>query len=160
MTPAIVQRNIAIAPMSAEQIASVTAVEQRAMACPQVPIKTHHVLHAGMYSRTIRIPAGVVLTGALIKIPTLVLIDGDVVVGRGDESMRITGNAVIPAGAGRKQAFITYQDTTVTMIFPTKATTVEQAEAEFTDDTDMLFSRRDPEFNTTVITGEQPCQEA
>ena len=140
--------------MSDKQIADVAAFEKQVLACPQVDIRTHHVLHAGMYSRTIMIPAGVVLTGALIKIPTLLLIDGDVLIGRGEESVHVTGNAVIPASRGRKQAFLTYEDTIVTMVFPTSATTVEQAEAEFTDDTDMLFSRRDPELNTIVITGE------
>ena len=39
--------------------------------CPQVAIQTTHHFHAGLYSRTIRIPAGVMITGALIKIPTL-----------------------------------------------------------------------------------------
>jgi len=154
MTPAVVPQGFGIAPMSAGQIANVLALEQQVLACPQLAIKTHHVLHAGLYSRTIVLPADVILTGALIKIATLLLITGDVLVSRGDVSTRVTGHAVLPASAGRKQAFMTYQDTTVTMVFPTNATTVEQAEAEFTDDTDMLFSRRDPDLNTTVITGE------
>lgn len=154
MTPALMPQGFGIAPMSAGQIANVAALEQEILACPQVAIKTHHVLHAGMYSRTILLPAGVILTGALIKIATQLLISGDVLVSRGDEAMRITGHAVLPASAGRKQAFVSYQETSVTMVFPTKATSVEQAEAEFTDETDMLFSRRDPDLNTTVITGE------
>lgn len=154
MMPAVAHRPAGIAAMSAGQIAKVSELEQRVLACPQVAIHTHHVLHAGMYSRTILLPAGHVLTGALVKIPTLLLIAGDVLVSRGDEATRITGHAVLPASAGRKQAFLTYQDTTVTMVFPTSATTIEQAEAEFTDDTDMLFSRRDPDLNTIVITGE------
>lgn len=147
-------RSAGIAPMSAGQIDNVAAFEQRVLACPQVAIHTHHVLHAGMYSRTILLPADVYLTGALVKVPTLLLISGDVLVWRGADSLHITGTVVLPASAWRKQAFRTYQDTTVTMVFPTNAATVEQAEAEFTDDTDMLASRRDPELNTIVITGE------
>lgn len=147
--------NKSIRPMSPGAITKLVEIEKQLLALPQVQIKTQHILHAGMYSRTIVIPAGVVLTGALIKIATLLTIAGDVLVSRGDdEGVRITGTAVLPASAGRKQAFITYADTTVSMVFPTKAKTVEAAEAEFTDDTGLLFSRRDPELNTIIITGE------
>lgn len=146
---------VEIAPMSVAAIANVEEMERRVLMCPQEPVKTQHVLHAGMYSRTITLLAGRILTGAVIKVATQLVINGDVLMSRGDdEGIRITGCAVIPACAGRKQAFITYADTSITMVFRTNATTVAQAEAEFTDDTDMLFSRRDPELNTTVITGE------
>jgi hypothetical protein len=155
MTQDIIQRKAGIAPMSAAAIANVQAIERNVLACPQEDIHTSHILHAGLYSRTIVIPAEFVLTGALIKIPTLLFISGDVLVSCGDNQwMHIKGRAELPARAGRKQAFITAAETSVTMIFPTKAATVEQAEAEFTDDTDILFSRRDPELNTIVITGE------
>lgn len=144
-----------IAPMSAGAIANVAALERQVLACPQTRIKTHHVLHGGLYARTILIPAGVVLTGALIKIPTLLVIAGDVLVYVGEgQRTRITGIAVIPASAGRKQAFVTYQDTSISMVFPTRSTNVEQAEAEFTDDVALLFSRRDADLNTEIITGE------
>lgn len=49
---------------------------------------------------------------------------------------------------------MTYAETTVTMIFPTAAKTIEQAEEEFTDDTDKLFSRSNPSRNEVIITGE------
>lgn len=151
----IIDRQASIPPMSPQAVANVAALEKQLLELPQVEIHTRHVLHGGMYARTILIPAGVVLTGALIKLPTLLMISGDVLVSRGEEEgIRIAGSAVIPASAGRKQAFVTYQDTSVSMVFPTLATSVEQAEAEFTDDTDLLFSRRDPQTNTVVITGE------
>lgn len=144
-----------IKPMAPDAIARVANLEKMILGLPQVKIHTHHVIHAGMYARTIVIPAGVVLTGALVKRPTLLMVIGDVLVSRGDEEgVRITGSAVIPASAGRKQVFIAHADTTVTMVFPTQATTIEQAESEFTDDTDMLMSRRDPETNNVIITGE------
>lgn len=155
MNNLVAQTQFAITPMTPDAIARVAALEQRVLALPQIPIHTQHVLHAGMYARTITIPAGVVLTGALVKRATLLVVSGDVIVSRGDdEGLRITGVAVLPASAGRKQAFATYADTTVTMVFPTSAATVEEAEAEFTDDTELLFSRRDPALNTIIITGE------
>lgn len=144
-----------IAPMTPSAIARVREFEQFNLAQPQIAIHTHHVLHAGLYSRSIVIPAEAILTGALVKIPTLLTISGDVLVSRGDDvGLRITGTTVLPASAGRKQVFATYAETVVTMIFPTNATTIEEAEAEFTDDTELLFSRRDPDLNTIIITGE------
>lgn len=151
----LVPDQFSIQPMTEDAIARVSKLEQKILGLPQVQIYTHHVLHAGMYARTITIPAGVVLTGALIKRPSLLVVSGDVLVSRGDDDgLRITGTAVLPASAGRKQAFVTYAETTVTMSFPTSAKTVEEAEAEFTDDTDMLMSRKDPELNSIIITGE------
>jgi hypothetical protein len=60
---------------------------------------------------------------------------------------------VIPASAGRKQVFVSRSTVTITMLFPTLARTVEEAEAEFTDEAAGLLSRRQ-DANTVVITGE------
>jgi hypothetical protein len=136
-------------------IADVRALERHVLTLPQTPIATHHVLHGRMYVRTILIPAGTVLTGALIRVPTMVIVAGDALVTLGDGgSMRLAGYHVLPASAGRKTAFVTHADTHVTMIFPTAARTVEEAEAEFTEEADGLCSRRDPASNHVVITGE------
>lgn len=144
----------AIPAMSVGAIANVAAMEKVILSLPQVKIHTWHLLHAGIYARTILIPKDIVLTGALIKIHTVLTISGDVLVNRGDaEGIRIIGVQILPAFAGRKQAFVAYEDTTVSMAFPTKAKTIEEAEAQFTDDTDLLFSRRDPDTNTIIITG-------
>lgn len=141
--------------MSCTAIDLVAAYERHNLSLPQVAIHTHHVLHAGMYARTVDLPANIVLTGALVKIPTMLVICGDVVVSNGDaEGFHVDGTAVLPASAGRKQVFVTFGRTTVTMLFATSAITVEEAEAEFTDQTDMLFSHRDPACNTIIITGE------
>jgi hypothetical protein len=118
----------------------VERIGQRIRAGEQVPIATHHVLHAGVYSRTICIPAGVALEGALIKIPTTLIICGRAVVLLGDGE------------EGRKQAYRAHADTWITMSFRTQATTVEQAEAEFTDQADQLMSRTGE--NVVVITGD------
>jgi predicted TIM-barrel fold metal-dependent hydrolase len=114
----------------------------------QIPIATHHVLHAGLYSRTITIPAGVYLTGVLVKIPTLVIVNGHCAI---SEIGVLRGNHVLPACAGRRQAYRAYEDTHVTMIFATSAKTVEEAEAEFTNETEILMSRHGCD-NTVVIT--------
>lgn len=134
--------------MTAQAVDKVRALEQRAMQLEQTPITTHHLIHAGVYARTIMIPAGVVLTGALIKRATVVTVSGDVETNAG----RITGYHVLPASAHRKQAFLAHSDTHITMSFATQAKTVEEAEAEFTDEADLLFSRSGE--NVVHITGE------
>ena len=101
--------------------------------------------------QTCFLPAGIVMTGALIKIATTLVIHGDCFVWfGGGKSQRITGYAVLPAQAGRKQAFRAVSDTHITMMFPTQAKTVPEAEREFTDEADRLA----PGVATTIITGE------
>lgn len=134
--------------MSPSAVAKVAAFEDVLLTLPQVDIATQHTLHAGMYARTVMVPAGTVMTGALIKVATLVIINGDVVVYTDMGSVHIEGYAVLSAAAGRKQAFRTNTDTHITMIFPTQATSVAEAETQFTDETDRLMSRKDGAVNT------------
>lgn len=146
----------AIPPMSPADIRRVQKLEAFLLARPQLTLPVQHVLHAGMYSRTIMVPARHMMTGALIKVPTMLVVQGDCYVTVGSEVKRITGYAVLAAAAGRKQAFRTEADTHITMIFPTEARTVEEAEREFTDDHEMLNSRRPDGVNEVVNTGVRP----
>ena len=82
--------------------------------------------------------------GALITIPTLLIMSGHATLFIGEEDVELTGYAVIPASAGRKQAIYAHADTLLTMLFPTAARTVEEAEQEFTDEPERLGSRRAP----------------
>jgi len=129
-------------------------LERELRSVPQLPIETHHVLHGGMYARTITIPAGCVLTGALIRVPTLLIIDGCVTVGVGEEAVTMRGHRVLVGSAGRKQAFLAHKDTRLTMVFATSAKTVEEAEDEFTEEAHLLLSRQPGAVNHVVITGE------
>ena len=65
---------------------------------------------------------------------------GAVVVG--DKWRFLEGYNVVPASAGRIQAYVTFTETAITMLFPSKAETKEEAEAEFTDEAADLLSRR------------------
>lgn len=147
---------VAISPslpaMSINAIAKVAQLEAISLTMPQVDIETRHVLHGGMYARSIMIPADTILTGALIKIPTILIISGDITVFIGDETLELHGYNVLPASAGRKQAFVAHTDTEMTMLFPCDAKTVEEAEKMFTDDADSLMSRHMK--NQIIITGE------
>ncbi len=129
-------------PMSTESVAVVREFENTALQLPQVKINTEHALHAGMYARTIMIPAGIVITGVQIKIPTVLIISGDALIYGDDGTTRLTGYHVTLGAVGRKQAIFALADTYLTMMFPTAANTVAEAEAEFTDEPERLGSRR------------------
>lgn len=139
--------------MTDEAIGKSREAENRMIAMPQINLPVSHALHAGMYHRTITIPAGVALTGALIKIPTLLIVDGDCEVFTGAEVATLKGHNVLQCQPHRKQVFLAHADTHLTMIFPTQATTVEESENEFTDEAAMLQSRLCNE------NGENSCQE-
>lgn len=143
----------AVPPSSPACIEAVQRITTLVKAVPQLDIVTHHSIHAGVYTRSITIPAGATLTGALIKIPTTLVISGhaSMLMGDGFEAL-VDGYVVLPAAAGRRQAYLAHTDTQVTMIFRTDAKTVEEAEREFTDETEALMSRSGE--NIVVITGE------
>jgi hypothetical protein len=128
--------------MSEVGLTKVRELESQMMHEPQVPIETSHDFHAGVYARTIMIPRGVALTGALIKIPTLLIIQGNCMVTNGEHSNLIAGYKVIAAPVNRKTAYYAYDDTHITMLFATNATDIEEAEHEFTNEADQLLSRR------------------
>lgn len=140
--------------MKREEIEKVAALEAASLRLPQIPIPVDAVLHAGMYSRTVKIPAGVTITGALIKVPTILIVDGDVTMYAGDRAVNLNGHNVLTAEAGRKQAFVARSDVYLTMMFPSSAVTLDEAEEEFTDEADMLQSRQGLlDFSS----GEQKC---
>lgn len=154
MIPAIAASLPSLASMTNEAIDKVRRLEAALSHAPQVPLKTDHVIHGGMYARTIRIPAGAMLTGALIKLPTVLVVSGECSVFTGGDTIKLRGYHVIPASAVRKQVFLAHADTDLTMLFPSKATTVEEAEAEFTDETHLLLSRQQADQDLITITGE------
>lgn len=142
---------------SVEAIAKVRSLEDRIREEKQIQFCTEHVLHGGMYSRTVRIPAGVVFTSVLIKCPTVLILNGTCDVLVGDMGVRFEGYNVIACEAGRKTAYITRTQVELTMLFPSSAKTVAEAEAQFTDEVEQLLSRTNK--NDIVIT-ESPCLES
>lgn len=147
-------QNNQILTMSDNAVERVCRLTEASTKLPQVNIETSHVIHAGMYARTIIIPEGVTLTGALIKIATLLVVSGDVLVSVGDETIELVGYNVLAASKNRKQAFFARTDTHLTMIFTSAARSIEDAESEFTDEADILLSRKNPESNQIIITEE------
>jgi len=132
-----------IAPMSVATIERVRELESLVATLPQLAIPTDHVFHAGIYARTVMVRAGAVITGVLIKIPTLLIVNGDAILHTERGPIEVQGYNVIPAAAGRKQALFAITDTHLTMIFATATESIDVAEREFTDETDMLMSRKE-----------------
>jgi len=152
MMPAIL-RATSLPAMDDDAMEKVRRLETEMRKSPQVPIQTGHVFHAGVYARTVMIPAGMYITGALIKIATLLIVSGNASVFIGSETIEINGYHIIPASAGRKQVFLAHEDTYLTMQFATSAKTIEEAEAQFTDETHLLLSRY-AQHDQLLITGE------
>jgi len=146
------ENKIVIPTMNSDHLQLAKRAGEYLMTTPPVQMTTSHVIHGGMYLRTIVIPAGIAVVGVMIKIPTTVIINGKITFYVGDSTIEIDGYEIIPARAGRQQIVVAIEDTSVTMVFPTEATTVEEAEMEFTDEWTELFSRNDE--NEINITGE------
>lgn len=143
-----------IGPMTTAAIEKVRRLENALRELPQIDIGTDHIIHSGMYARTVVIPAGSVVTGVLIRVPTIIVVSGHCVVYIDDKAVQVNGYKVLAASAHRKQACMALEDTTWTMIFTTDASTIEEAEEQFTDEPELLMSRQDGSVNTINITGE------
>jgi len=126
-------------------------------AAPQAEITTQHTLFAGMYARTMKLPAGHVLVGALVQVETIVVFDGDAEVFVGDSTIRLTGNHVIAASAMRKQIYWAHADCYITAVFVTDAKTVSEAEEQATQEHARLASRQAGNKNLILQKEEQAC---
>ena len=106
----------------------------------EIPLKVERHLFAGVYSRTLFQPAGVVCTAVLVKIPTQLVVCGHVRIYCDGKAFDIKGYRVLEGLAGRQIIVYTYEDTWGTMFFGTKAKTIEEAEKEFAGDNYRLLS--------------------
>lgn len=122
--------------------ASVALIEQAALQLPQVDLSTTMLAHGGMCARTILIPAGTLLTGALTNLPNLCVMVGDITVTTDEGPKRLTGFHVLPAAPGAKRAGIAHADTYWTTVWRTELTDPQAIEDEMTDETGLLQTRR------------------
>lgn len=127
----------------------------------QFPFITRHRLHAGQYFRIVTIPASDsdagLATGVLVKRTTILIVIGDhvtVYMGEGEEPRHVNGWQVLLGSAGRKQAFLSKGAFTMIMSFATNAETIAEAEAEFTDEIELLWPLSDTERHDIIVTGE------
>ena len=121
---------------------------------PQVEVVTEHLLHGGMYARTIRREPGIVAVGSIILRATVLIVNGSCSMMVEDRRIDLTGYNVLPGLPGRKSFSLTHGPVEMTMIFPTAATTVEEAENEIFGEADQLMSRKDGSKDQIKITGQ------
>ncbi|WP_250533969.1 hypothetical protein [Caballeronia sp. AZ10_KS36] len=139
---------VAPAPQTLEYLRDLDAAM---LALPQTEIRIDHLIHGGMYARTAHVPADTIVSGALLSRATVLVLHGDVTVFTGAESVRLTGFHVLPGSAGRKQLFRTHAETHMTMVLPSGAQTVDEAEHEFTGEPELLKKSA----GRVTITGEK-----
>lgn len=144
---------VSLSSCSDSWLKTLTYAESIAKRAEQTLLLTHHVLHGGMYARTITMPEGTVLFGALLRIPTLLIVEGACMFRSENGDHYTNGYSIIPGSKGRKTLAVALSKVSMTMIFPTQARTVDEAEREFTDDWASLMSRQSLD-DTVVVTGE------
>lgn len=110
---------------------------------PEVKIKTEHHLHAGVYSRTVYVPAGTVAVGLKVNLATQLICAGHFRLTDGACTKEFKGYHVLNGYAGRRAAVHAITNCAFTMLFSTKCKTVEEAEAEFTDEPERLLTRKE-----------------
>lgn len=120
---------------------AVREMETLLLQLPQIDLHTEQLVHAGMSARTIFIPAGTVLTGALTNIDNLCVAFGDITVTTDAGPQRLTGFNVIPAMAGAKRAGVAHSDTWWVTIHRTDLTDLDAIEEEMTGEADRLQTR-------------------
>lgn len=125
-------------PSSPSDLQALCSVTSYLLRQKPVEVPVEHFLHAGTYIRTCFLPKGAAIVGALIKVPTVVIVSGRCQVTAGPAIKAIDGYAVLRAEAGRRQCFAALEDTYITMLFASNAKTVADAEKEFTDEWDLL----------------------
>jgi hypothetical protein len=124
----------------------VRAMEDYMLQFPQVDLSTTHLVFGGMYARTILIPAGTMLTGALTELANICVMCGDITVTTDDGTKRLTGFHVLAAKPGAKRAGIAHSDTYWTTLIPTDLTDITDIEESMTTEAAGLQTRRGLEF--------------
>ena len=127
MENAITTRMTGASPAWQAKVASVAAELERH---ESIPIEVEQHLHAGVYTRTGCQKAGTVVTTALIKVPTQLIISGHCRIYCERDVFDVRGFKVLEGLAGRQMIVYAYEDTWMTCAFATEAPSVEEAEAE------------------------------
>ena len=118
-------------PEAVERITAFISAAKKAFPDESDRMSMRHDFHAGMYVRTLFVPAGMIVANDLIKIPTVLIVSGDCVITDTESTVRINGYEVLLGAAARQCVVRTLRDTYFSMCFATHAKTVEEAEKEF-----------------------------
>lgn len=147
----ITTRPPALVAPDAQTLGALRDLDDAMRGLPQTDVQIDHLLHGSMYARTAHVPAGTLVSGVVLSRATVLVLVGDVTVFTGTESVRLTGFHVLPGSAGRKQLFRTHAETHMTMVLPSTAQSVDEAEHDFTDEPELLMATA----GRVTITGEK-----
>jgi len=90
-------------------------LEAELLKLPQIDLPIDHAFCAGMYARTMHIPAGTILTGAVHREESFFLVrKGDLIVSTDDGPKRLGAGAMSISKIGTKRAGIALTDVEVT----------------------------------------------
>lgn len=120
-------RKAVIPTMSPEALAIVRRMEDVVRQMPQEPFKLDEFLHGGVYTRMVTLPPGYWGGAEVAGETTLIIIGAATIFTGEDEGLPVSGVTVLPAAAGRKQAFVTKDYVTLVMVAATDAATTEDA---------------------------------
>lgn len=127
------------------------AIQTRLAPCPFV---TEHQVHGGIYTRTIRLPAGTVGAAVKYKVPTTLIIEGSCDVWSNGELTHVDGYSVFRGSADRQIAFVTHTDIKMSMMFATTLTDIAEIQKQFTDEHELLVPLSNADAHVVLITGE------
>lgn len=120
-----------------------TAVQYMLQNVDPVDVPIDHSLCGNLYARHCLVPKDVVIVGALLKVPTAIIIHGDCIVYDGQRTQRITGYHVLMGQAYRQSMFRALEPTHITMLATVKnSNTPEDAEKQITDQHQLLTNHR------------------
>lgn len=122
--------------------AQVRALECDLINLPQVDLLTAMLVHGKMCARTIFIPKGTVVTGALTNLDNICVVYGDISVTTSSGTKRLTGFHVLPADKGFKRAVVALEDTHWVALHHTEHTSLSEIEKEMTDEFPLLLTNR------------------
>lgn len=124
------------------EIDKVRALEEFVLAAPQVDLRAEMFAHGGLGARTIFVPAGTVLTGALTNLDNVCIVSGDISVTTQEGVQRLVGYHVLKACSGFKRAGYAHADTYWTTLWRTDLTNATEMEDEMTNESAQLQTRR------------------
>lgn len=132
------------------QLEAVRRLEEELYKLPQIDLHTMHQVFGGMCARTIFIPRGTALTGALTKRDNLCIVHGEILVTTDEGTVHLAGFNVLPAKAGAKRAGFALSDTIWTTIWTTELQDISAIEDEMTDESTMLQTRKALPYQHTL----------
>lgn len=91
MNAPLVLSGNALPPAPPEAIEAIRAIEAKVKEREDIHPQMEHVLHAGMYARTCRLGPGTLIVGVLIKLPTMLIVNGGAFVFAGTQWHKIEG---------------------------------------------------------------------